>query len=175
MLKGFGGADRLDGGYGIDTAMYTDSTAGVTVNLETGRGYGGTAAGDTLFGIENLYGSSHNDILTGNDGGEHLLRLDGNDILNGGGGTDTLDGGSGNDTLKGGGGADRLVGGSGSDTVDYSQSPFDDGTGVWVSLAPNTACDGDAEGDTFSGIENITGSAYPDFLLRRRRRQLLGA
>jgi Ca2+-binding RTX toxin-like protein len=32
VLKGFGGADRLHGGNGIDTAMYTDSTAGVSVN-----------------------------------------------------------------------------------------------------------------------------------------------
>src|SRR3954470_6181091 len=45
-LKGFGGADRLDGGAGIDTAFYGDSSAGVGINLATGRGVGGSAEGD---------------------------------------------------------------------------------------------------------------------------------
>jgi len=167
VLKGFGGADRLDGSFGIDTAFYADSTVGVTVNLETGLGYGGTAQGDTLFSIENLYGSNHNDVLTGNVEANALYGLNGNDILKGGGGTDTLDGGSDNDTLKGGGGADHLVGGGGTDTVDYGQSPPSaaDGGGVTVSLVGNIARYGDAEGDTFSSIENVTGSPYGDYLL----------
>jgi Ca2+-binding RTX toxin-like protein len=166
VLKGFGGADELNGGTGIDTAMYTDSTTGVSVNLQTGLGFGGSAAGDTLVSIENLYGSSYNDFFTGNDAVNVLYGLSGLDILNGGGGNDTLDGGGGNDTLKGGGGADVLIGGSGIDTLDYSESPPDDGTipGVYVSLRDNFAHNGDAEGDTFSGIENITGSAFWDHL-----------
>jgi len=56
-LKGFGGADRLDGGNGIDTVFYGDSTAGVGINLATGRGVGGSAQGDTLISIENVFGS----------------------------------------------------------------------------------------------------------------------
>src|SRR3954466_5765527 len=48
-LKGFGGADRLDGGNGIDTVFYGDSSAGVGINLATGRGVGGSAEGDTLW------------------------------------------------------------------------------------------------------------------------------
>jgi Ca2+-binding RTX toxin-like protein len=51
-LTGNGGADRLDGGAGIDSAFYDDSTVGVTVNLATGRGYLGSAEGDTLVSIE---------------------------------------------------------------------------------------------------------------------------
>ena len=162
-LKGFGGADRIYGGNGIDTAFYSDSTAGVTVSLEAGNGFGGTAEGDWLFGIENLYGSSHDDVLIGDEGANALYGLNGDDTLKGGGGVDTLDGGSGDDTLKGGGGADHLVGGSGTDTVDYSQSPFN-GLGIVVLLDANTAWGNDAEGDTFSGIENVSGSAYHDSL-----------
>jgi Ca2+-binding RTX toxin-like protein len=60
-LKGFGGADRLDGGAGIDTVFYGDSTAGVGINLSTGRGVGGSAEGDTLISIENVFGSNFND------------------------------------------------------------------------------------------------------------------
>ena len=163
-LKGFGGADRLDGGFGIDTAFYTDSTVGVIVNLDTRRGYGGTAEGDWLFGIENLYGSSHDDVLIGDEGTNALYALNGDDTLKGGGGDDTLDGGTGDDTLKGGGGADHLVGGLGNDTVDYSLAPVY-GLGVVVSLDTNNAWSSDAQGDWFSGIENITGSASGDSLV----------
>jgi Ca2+-binding RTX toxin-like protein len=164
-LKGGGGADRLDGGNGIDTIFYGDSTVGVSVNLATGRGFGGTAEGDTYVSIENVYGSSFNDTITGNDGANEFYGLDGNDILKGGGGADGLDGGSGDDILKGGGGADYLAGGSGNDTADYSQAgPTGDIWGVIVNLATNTASFGEAQGDTFSSIENLTGSAYYDFL-----------
>jgi Ca2+-binding RTX toxin-like protein len=166
VLKGFGGADLLDGGWGNDTAVYTDSTTGVSVNLETGLGHGGTAAGDTLVGIENLYGSSHNDFLTGNAAANIFYGLSGIDILNGGDGSDALDGGGGNDTLKGGGGADVLIGGAGIDTVDYSQSPSSNNImGVHVNLNSNSTMYNDAALDTFSGIENITGSSFQDHLI----------
>ena len=42
----------------MDRASYAFSDAGVTVNLATGQGFGGTAQGDTLTGIENLDSSS---------------------------------------------------------------------------------------------------------------------
>jgi hypothetical protein len=71
-LKGFGGADRLDGGAGIDTVFYGDSTAGVGINLATGRGVGGSAEGDTLISIENVFGSNFNDTLTGTSGANQL-------------------------------------------------------------------------------------------------------
>jgi Ca2+-binding RTX toxin-like protein len=160
-LKGGGGADVLEGHVGIDSAIYADSTVGVGVSLATGRGFGGTAEGDTLYNIENLYGSTFNDTLIGNDGTNDLYGLDGNDVLKGGGGTDRLDGGYGDDILKGGGGADFLAGGTGNDTADYSQS----GSRVIVDLQENFGQYGEAQGDTFSSIENVTGSAYGDILL----------
>jgi Ca2+-binding RTX toxin-like protein len=160
VLKGFGGADRLDGGAGIDTAHYSDSTVGVSVNLATGRGFGGSAEGDTLFNIENLFGSAHNDTLTGNGADNRLTGLTGNDILKGAGGSDGLYGDEGDDTLKGGGGADYLHGGAGFDTVSYTESAV----GVFVSLLHNVGGFGDAEGDTFVFIENITGTPFGDDL-----------
>jgi Ca2+-binding RTX toxin-like protein len=164
-LKGGGGADVLEGHVGIDSAIYADSTVGVGVSLATGRGFGGTAEGDTLYNIENLHGSTFNDTLIGNDGTNDLYGLDGNDVLKGGGGTDGLDGGYGDDILKGGGGADFLAGGAGSDTADYSQSaPTNGWFGVWVDLQMNYGFYGEAGGDTFSSIENVTGSAYDDFI-----------
>ena len=164
-LKGGGGADLLDGGNGIDTIFYGDSTVGVSVDLATGRGFGGTAQGDTYVSIENVYASTYNDTLTGNDGANELYGLDGNDVLRGGGGADRLDGGNGDDILKGGGGADYLFGGSGNDTADYSNAgPTGDSAGLVVDLANNYAAHGEAWGDTFSSIENVTGSAYQDVI-----------
>ena len=151
LLSGGAGADMLDGGSGSDTADYSGSTAGVVVNLSTNVNTGGDAAGDSLTGVENVAGSALNDTLTGDSGGN---------MLSGGGGADSLSGGAGDDTLIGGGGADSLIGGSGTDTADYSASA----TGISVSLTSGSGSGGDAAGDTLSGIENLTGSAYGDTL-----------
>jgi len=75
-------------------------------------------------------------------------------------GNDTLDGGAGNDTLIGGTGADTLIGGTGIDTADYSTSA----NGVNVNLATNVNTGGDAQGDSLTGFENVTGSNYNDTL-----------
>ena len=92
---------------GIDTADYSASSAGVTVNLTTGTGSGGAAAGDRLFSIENVIGSGRADALTGDGVANVLTGLGGDDILDGGLGDDLLDGGAGADELLGGAGSDR--------------------------------------------------------------------
>jgi Ca2+-binding RTX toxin-like protein len=160
VLKGGGGADTLNGGAGIDTAMYSDSTVGVDVDLMTGRGRFGTAEGDTLAGIENIFGSVYDDVLTGNDVSNTLTGSNGNDQLNGHGGTDLLDGGHGNDFLTGGTGNDTLRGGDGFDAARYFYAP----AGVIVSLIDGTATGGDGN-DTLTGIETVYGSQHNDVLL----------
>ena len=137
-----------------------DSNAGVFVSLLTGTGTGGTAQGDTLEAIENLYGSTHGDLLVGGYNDNEIAGLEGNDVLHGGSGDDALIGGNGNDTLKGGGGEDILSGGYGDDTAAYSQSA----EGVHVVLLHDVALGGDAEGDLLFGIENVTGSSHNDLL-----------
>ena len=165
-LKGFGGADRLDGGNGIDTVFYGDSTAGVGINLDTGRGVGGSAEGDRFISIENVFRSNFNDSLIGSTAANQLHGQEGNDVIKGGGGNDYLDGGSGNDilladwgnsvldggsgddTLKGWGGANTLIGGTGIDTADYSGVNY----GVTVSLTSGRASHGYISGPTMSPI-----------------------
>ena len=117
VLVGGPGADFLSGGLGMDTVSYAGSVAGVVVNLETGLGTAGDAAGDTLAGFQTVVGGNGNDTLTGNVGANTLIGGSGNDTMAGGGGHDTLQGGIGNDVLAGGTGLDRFVVDSGTDRV----------------------------------------------------------
>ena len=84
----------------------------------------------------------------------------GNDTIIGNSSNNTLNGGGGADTLFGGIGADTLIGGAGTDTANYASSS----AGVTVNLLTGLGSGGDAQGDTLSGIENITGSAFADVL-----------
>lgn len=118
-ILGTWGADIIlgDGGLGkstfTDTVDYSNSIAGVNVDLTRTTQFGGFAEGDQLTDIEDIIGSAFNDLLTGDSFDNRLT---------GGGGLDVINGGGGNDRLYGGidGKADILDGGAGSDTVDYS-------------------------------------------------------
>lgn len=98
LLHGGAGADQLHGGAGHDVASYEGSTAGVSVNLTTGLGSGGDAAGDKLTGIEDVDGTEHRDTLVGDGFDNALYGRGANDKLTGGGGDDLISGGEGNDT-----------------------------------------------------------------------------
>jgi Ca2+-binding RTX toxin-like protein len=141
ILIGGNGADRLDGGNGYDYAHFANSTA-VNVNLNTGIGTGGEAAGDTYVSIEAVIGSEFADTITGSSGGNELL------------------GGGGDDMLEGLAGADFLSGGAGYDTASYLSSD----AAVNVSLAVQAGAYGHAAGDVLVGIENLYGSGRDDML-----------
>jgi Ca2+-binding RTX toxin-like protein len=109
VLKGGAGADLLDGGTGSDSASYAGSNAGVNVNLATGAASGGHATGDKFISIENVAGSSYNDVLTGDKGSNTLFGAAGADKLDGGAGKDLIYGGTGKDMLTGGADADTFL------------------------------------------------------------------
>lgn len=148
FIRGGGnpGTELLIGGEGIDTADYSTSAAAVVARLNDDVLFlssGGDAAGDVLVTMENLIGSSFNDQLFGNSD------------------KNRLEGGSGNDILIGGGNADTLVGGDGVDTAFYGTSA----AAVTVALDNSfAATGGDAQGDQFSTVENLVGSAFDDIL-----------
>jgi Ca2+-binding RTX toxin-like protein len=97
-LDGGAGNDTLTGSEGSDTASYASATAAVTVSLAITKAQNTKGAGtDTLSTIENLTGSSFNDVLTGSSAANVITGGAGNDVINGGGGIDTLDGGEGSD------------------------------------------------------------------------------
>src|SRR5215207_1470220 len=161
-LTGGAGADALFGGIDIDTANYDSSTGGVYVDLTTGYGYYGDAAGDTLYDIENVTGSnsSNGDTLIGNAEANVLDGRSGSDGMWGRDGNDTMWGGAGDDYMVGGAGADVLDGESGINTASYADSL----AGVAVDLTMGRGSGGDAEGDRLFNFSNIQGSDVGDML-----------
>jgi Ca2+-binding RTX toxin-like protein len=90
------GDDAIVGGSGIDTISFAGLAAvKVDLNRHTASGLGN----DTIWGVENVYGSLVNDQLGGDKRDNLLHGLDGNDVLRGRGGADTLVGGDGRDTF----------------------------------------------------------------------------
>ncbi len=128
-LTGGAGADVIDGGSGTDRVDYSASGAGVSVNLATGAGLGGDAAGDTLTGIEVVTGSSFADTLTAGSGPTTIFGGAGNDLVTGGIGTGSFDLGDGNDTYVatgGDAGADTVFAGAGDDLIQLGSSNTSD-------------------------------------------------
>lgn len=97
------------------------------------------------------------DIITGSSG-LSLTGTAGNDLLTGTANNDFLYGLGDDDTLIGGPGADYLDGGS--DTVSYVTAR----SGLYVDLARPANNTGDAAGDTYVSIENLTGTGFADVL-----------
>lgn len=137
-------------------------TVGTSVS-DVGAG-GPTAGPDVLNGFNNkndvIAGLGGDDSISGLSGKDKLFGNAGNDKLSGNAGNDSLYGGVGDDVLTGGKGKDLLDGGKGKDTADYS----DAGAKVTVNLATPLSNKGDAKGDTYVSIENISGSAFNDVL-----------
>ena len=162
FIAGGGGTDTLDGGAGNDTNSFQGIGAGVTASLTDGTAsYGSVNEAFTNF--ENLDGSDNNDVLAGDAGDNVLTGNDGDDTLSGGAGNDTLTGGDGDDILAGGGGTDTIDGGAGNDTNSFA------GIGAGVSATLNADGTGTASygsvNETFTGIENLTGSDNDDTLI----------
>ena len=124
-LHGGAGNDTYEGGSGLDMIDYSDSAAGVTVNLDTGALSGGDAAGDSIAGgVDGVIGSDYNDSLVGfdhqgTDPADTYTNVfygnAGDDTIAGGGADDSLYGGSNDDSIEGGSGDDLIVG-DGADT-----------------------------------------------------------
>lgn len=98
-------------------------------------------------------------IVSGNAGDDRIIGSLASDRLQGGDGDDILSGGAGDDRLTGGTGTDLLDGGDGIDTAVYSEV-----AGVTADLQTPTLNTGEATGDRYVSIENISGSVGNDRL-----------
>jgi Ca2+-binding RTX toxin-like protein len=103
-----GGNDIVNGGGDSrDRVDFFYSPIGVVVDLTAGTATGeGT---DTLTGIGQVFGSRHDDTITGDANANSLYGGPGNDTISGASGDDTLDGADGTDTLDGGIGTDTCT------------------------------------------------------------------
>ena len=151
-IEGGKGADSMAGEGGYDWLSYVGSSAGVFIDLSTGKAQGGDAEGDVFSGFEAVRGSKAADQLKGYDGGDNWL-----------------DGEAGDDWLVATTGADVFVGGEGKDFVDYSAA-----TGaVSLNLGGYTATGvvngygygGMAANQTYIGVEGVVGSAFADSIV----------
>ncbi len=162
-LTGGAGADVLDGGAGIDLADYSESDAGVSVNLTDGTGSGGHAEGDKLSGIENLMGSAHDDVLHGDSQGNVIDSGAGDDAVAGMAGNDTLLAGSGDDMVSGGYGDDTVTMGSGDDFAMTGDGDdlinMGDGAEIIVGGAGNDTAVFDGPAGDYV-IETVNGTTF---------------
>lgn len=123
-------------GYGVERIRFADGVSWTLADILANTAVNGTAAAETL------NGTAYDDYLYG---------LAGNDTINGG---------AGDDVIIGGAGADVIDGGDGSDTISYATST----AAVTVRTYEGVGYGGDAQGDSFSGIDNLIGSAFNDVL-----------
>jgi Ca2+-binding RTX toxin-like protein len=137
-LRGHGGNDEVDGGEGLDTYGFHEADGPVDVDLKdrvaTGEGT------DSLFRIQEVFGSPYGGTLRGSDGhnvfwtlgpGDYTIEGRGGSddiygqetagtlILSGGLGDDFIESlGGGDDDLNGGPDDDKLFSADGNDTLD---------------------------------------------------------
>jgi autotransporter-associated beta strand protein len=157
---------KLDAATGVFSGKpgFADDTAGKTISVTATDLHGASVTRSFTLQVTDvkdiIVGSAKKNKLTGDKGVDDIRGLGGNDTLSGKGGKDILNGGDGNDLLIGGGGGDRHIGGKGKDTASYQDMTAK----VVASLANAKANKGAANGDTYGGVENLTGGAKGDVL-----------
>lgn len=144
------GNDTVDGGSGVDMVSFVDAAVRVVVDLGAHSAQSGGATKEIL-NIENVTGSVFSDLITGDAGANRLRGLGDYDWFVGSGGGDTFEGGT------------------GRDTVAYSAAT----AGVSASLLAKAGSLGQAMGDHYDSIENLTGSSYADQLSGDNDRNIL--
>jgi trimeric autotransporter adhesin len=171
------GADRIDGGDGADRL-----SGGTGHDWLRGQQGNDTLNGDA--GDDTLEGGAGADVLAGGEGFDFASYAQGgavtaslaNPALNSGeaagdgyagiegligsAAADHLVAASGGSVLAGGDGGDTLEGGAGTDSASYQFAS----AGVTADLANPAANAGEAQGDVYLSIENLTGSPHDDRL-----------
>lgn len=168
-VEGGLGRDVLTGDIGVDTLHYGAHPQAVAVNLLTASGTDDAHLGT----FEDIVGSAFDDMLTGDDGPNHLVGGRGSDHLSGRGGDDHL-----LDQTAAAGDRNLFEGGSGSDVMRGSADTARDYAGfedsavpVFVNLGTQRASGfGD---DTLEGIDGVLGGRAADTIYGSNGRDVL--
>ena len=128
----------------------------------------GTAAGETLTGLNNetlgdaIHGLAGNDIINGQRGADLIDGGDGNDRLTGGEGNDVVRGGNGDDTLvvTRDDGNDTYVGGAGVDTINTTASD----AAMNVNLHGGFVSSAETGTDSIATVENVVTGRGADVI-----------
>jgi len=138
--KNGGGSDRYDGGDGNDTISYGASEQNLAISYDNQRGefsvIGSAGESDKFTNIERIISGSGNDTIAGSNGDE---------------------------TFAGGGGNDEIHGGGGVNALDYSMHTSSV-TVRFTTKGVGTVVGSQSGKDTFTGIQNITGSQGDDII-----------
>ena len=118
-LAGIDGADTVIGSSGTDTASFRNTSLPVSVTLDDEDDDGVTGDHANIRSdVENVIGSTADDLLVGSAASNRLDGDLGNDTVQGNGGSDTLLGGPGDDEIRSHDGqADVVDCGTGEDTA----------------------------------------------------------
>jgi Ca2+-binding RTX toxin-like protein len=159
-IIGGDGKDTIDGAGGFDSADYSDKTRKVEVTLKGSSVSNVKVSGqieDRIKNIEDIFGGSAGDSITGDGKDSYFVGNGGGDTLKGGGGRDTLAGGTGNDVLTGGSGADEFrfshLGASHADTITDFQAGLDT---IFLSGANFNTLGGTLEANEFRSSAGAT-------------------
>ncbi len=142
LLMPGAGVDLVNGGGGVDMVDFSNATQRVVVDLSTGMAEIWSEI-DTLVSIENITGTYYGDFIVGDPGANSIRAMAGYDWMVGSRGADTFDGGA------------------GRDTVAYPRAT----SGISANLLTGTGTAGEANGDRYVDVENLTGSGYADRLI----------
>jgi Ca2+-binding RTX toxin-like protein len=167
-FDGGAGADRLEGADGDDTYVVDNAGDRVIERVDEGIDTIETSISYALSAhVEHLTATGSASIaLTGNTLANTITGNAGGNQIDGGAGADIVRAGLGSDTLDGGAGADVLDGGDGFDFVSFASFSV----GVRTGLAL-----GSGDGDTWTSIEGIIGSAHADTLIGNGASRLQGS
>ncbi|MGV6801889.1 MAG: calcium-binding protein [bacterium] len=143
------GRDTINGGGGTDTVDYSNMTGGIDLeytpySTQTTRDKVTKASGnyDTIYQSEVYIGTNFDDTATGDTEDNDFTGLNGDDVFEGGEGADSFNGGNGTDTALFNNATSRVI----------------------VDLQNNALNFGEAVGDTYTAVENLTGSSFNDQL-----------
>lgn len=187
FLLSEGGTDTFDGAGGTDTITFDTENFGgagvalanqLQVNLSTsaatvnGVTLAASTALDPFFGnpstvlnIENVTGTLQGDLIVGSASNNVLLGREGDDFIEGLGGNDLIDGGGDFDVAAGGRTAfDHVSFANASSGValNFSNQTV---TANGITIAAQSAQDGDGGIDTILNTEGVFGSAFNDTLI----------